>query len=85
MDRVFSVRVDELVVRQVGDLSHRLRTTRKKVIEQAVGLLARQVEAEEGMDTLARTFGAWKREESPAETVAQARRKFRESMMRRHS
>jgi metal-responsive CopG/Arc/MetJ family transcriptional regulator len=85
MDKVFSVRMDEFVVRQVGDLSHRLRTSRKQVIEQAVRLLARQAETDQGEDLLVRTFGAWKRAEAPTETAALARKIFRESMVRRRS
>ncbi len=85
MDRVFSVRMDEFVIRQVGDLSHQLRTTRKQVIERAVGLLAGQVGADKGEDALTRSFGAWERDEVPAETVGRVRKTFRQSMLRRHA
>ncbi len=85
MDMVISARVDERVARQIGDLAGRLRSSRKRVIERAIALLVESVERESGDDVLMRTSGAWKRVESPVQTVARARKAFRDGMTRRHT
>jgi len=84
MDGVFSARVSEAVVRRIGALARRLRVSKKAIIERAILELAERVEGEEEMDVLDHTHGVWKRKERPAETVAGARRAFRDSMTRRH-
>ena len=85
MDMVISARVDERVARQIGDLAGRLHSSRKRVIERAIELLTESVERESGDDVLARTSGAWKRSESPAQVAAIARKAFRDGMTRRHA
>lgn len=84
MDGVFSARVNEAVVRRIGDLARRLNVSKKAIIERAILELAERVESEEEMDVLDHTHGAWKREEGAGETVAEARKAFRDSMTRRH-
>lgn len=82
MDKILSARVDEVVVREIADLAHRLHTTKKHVIEQAVRQFAEAVESAESTDVLERTCGAWKRREGAGKTAAKARRAFRASMNR---
>ena len=83
MDKIISARVDEAVARRIGDLARRLRISRKRVIEQAVILLAGTVENPGEDDAFTRTFGAWNRTGSAEATVAEARRAFRRSLARR--
>jgi hypothetical protein len=82
MDKVISARVDETVAGRIGVLAHRLRLSKKKVIENAVELYATQVETEGKHDSLREAFGAWERKESAAETAETARKAFRKSMER---
>lgn len=84
MDTVISARVDERVARRIGDLAGRLGTSRKRVVERAILLLADAVDKESGNDVFARTCGAWVRSEPPARTVARARKAFRDGL-KRHS
>ena len=83
MDKIFSARVDEAVIRRIGGLARQLKTTKKAVVERAVRMLAEVVEEENGLDVLEQTLGAWQRKESPAKTVERARKAFRRSMTRR--
>ena len=82
MDKVLSARVDESVVRCIGMLAHQLNTSKKKVIEVAIKMYAEQVAAEQDMDVLGGTFGAWSRDESTATTVSTVRKPFRDAMSR---
>jgi hypothetical protein len=85
MDKVLSARVDEAVVRQIGLLAHQLRTSRKRILEGAVRLYAQSLSSNRDFDVLDHTFGAWRRSEKPAETVAAARRVFQQGMRRHHT
>ena len=82
MDRVLSARLDESVVDQLTRLARHLRVSKKHVLEKAISRFADTVEAEEKVDVLERTFGAWHRKESAAQTVRHARAAFRQSMER---
>ena len=82
MDRIFSARLDEAVVYQIGMLAEQLETSKKAVIERAVHALTREVTDDGGEDVIDRTLGAWKRDESPSETVTKGRDAFRRSMER---
>jgi predicted transcriptional regulator len=84
MDKIFSARMDEAVIRKVGDLALALRKTKKAILEAAIQSYARDVQSQGKKDPLQETLGAWTREETPAETVDRARRSFRESMGRHH-
>jgi predicted transcriptional regulator len=83
MDKVFSARIDESVARCIGDLARRLRVSKKKVIEDAVRTYAEKIESDDGQDVFERTAGAWRRTESAARLVDEARKAFRDSMNRR--
>jgi len=84
MDKVFSARVDESVVERITGLARQLRTSKKSVIEQAIAAFAAGMEAEGHDDVFELTSGAWRRPESPAQTVRQARAAFKRSMARHH-
>ncbi len=82
MDKIFSARMDEAVIREVALIAEQLKTTKKAVVEEAVRAYGDRVRSESGQDVLDRTFGAWKRTEKPNETVRRAREAFRNSMGR---
>lgn len=83
MDKIFSARVDESVIRRIGSLARRLRTSKKKVIEDAVRTYADQIDQEQGHDVFEQTSGAWRRKKSAGRIVDEARKTFRKSMKRR--
>ena len=78
MDKVFSVRVDEAVIRQIGALARQLCTSRRRVIEDAVRVYAAAIDEAGQSDVFERTSGAWRRRTPVDQTVEQARRAFRE-------
>jgi len=82
MDKVFSARVDESTLARIGVLARELGKTKKQIIEEAIHLYGEKVAEGRSLDILEHTFGAWKRSESPEETVEKARKTFRESMTR---
>jgi len=82
VDKIFSARVDESVIRIIGALARQLGTTKKAIIEGAIRLYDEKIQKENSLDVLEQTFGAWKREESPDKTVGNARKAFRSSMHR---
>ena len=82
MDKVLSARVEESVVNRIGSLARRLRTSKKKVIENAIAAYAANVEKEQSTDVFQETCGAWHRKESAVELVRTARRASNDSMMR---
>jgi len=82
MDKILSARVDESVANRIGSLARRLRTSKKRIIENAIERYAAQVDREEDFDVFEHTCGAWRRKGSPGETVAKVRKAFRDSMKR---
>lgn len=82
MERIFSARIDDRIVRRIGDLAQKLHTSKKAVLEQAVEMLGRQVDSELKDDVFDRTNGVWDRNESAAQTVSRIREAFRKSMER---
>jgi hypothetical protein len=83
MDRIFSARLDEVVVHRIGILAHRLHLPKKRVLERAVQVFSEQVEGMEKDDFLEQTFGAWRRREPAKVLVKKARAAFKRSMERR--
>ena len=83
MDKVFSTRLDESVADRISSLARRLRTSKKRVIEEAVTLLESSLGENHPGGYLDESFGAWQRDESARETVDAARVAFRESFERR--
>ena len=84
MDKILSARVDEAVIQQVGLLARELKTSKKAVIEAAVRLYSEQIGLEKKIDVFENTCGAWKRSETPQESISKARSAFNESMERHH-
>ena len=82
MDRIFSARIDDAVYRKIHDLSMKMRTSKKAIIEKAVSLLGQRFEEDRELDVFHETCGIWKRKESPAETVSRIKNRFRDSMKR---
>lgn len=82
MDKILSARLDESIVSRIGSLARQLHTTKKQIIEGAIELYAAKIEAENKVDVLDQTFGAWQRKESAQETVNKARKAFQDSMSR---
>jgi len=84
MDKVFSTRLDESIIRQVGLLARQLGMTKKAVIQKAIQTLAEKVEVTHDMNVWKETCGAWQRRELPETTVQKAREAFEESIKRHH-
>lgn len=82
MDKILSARVDEEVVQKINIIAHKLKTTKKSVIENAIQDYAEKIEKEEKIDLLELTLGAWKRDETPDETIKDIKNKFKQSMNR---
>lgn len=81
MDRVLSARGDEETLFGIDLLAKRLKTSKKRVIEEAVRQYRRQVE-DGAVDVLAETCGAWRRDETPHETVRGIREQMDRSQTR---
>ncbi len=82
MDKILSARVDEVVLSKISYLAHKLRVSKKKVIEKAVEMYSKQMETAGDVDVFVQTSGAWKRKEGAEQTVNHARRLFKQSMER---
>jgi hypothetical protein len=83
MDKIFSARLDESAIHRIASLAQRLRTSKKRVIEEAVQAYAARIEREQKSDVFAETSGAWRRTEAAAPMVERARAAFRRSLERR--
>jgi len=82
MDKILSARVDESVIKTIGNLALTLRTTKKAVIEAAVLAYSEKTEKGKTTDPLEQTLGAWKRAEAPEETLVHGKATFRTAMER---
>jgi hypothetical protein len=82
MDKILSARIDDAVFRTITDLSQKMRSSKKAVIEKAIILLRENVDQCQGTDVFDDTFGAWKRDEKPQAIIAKARTAFEKSIMR---
>jgi hypothetical protein len=85
MDKILSVRVNESVIRRIGSLARRLRTSKRRVIENAVKSYAARIEREQKSDVFEKTSGAWHRKELARRSIEEARAAFRRSMEPRRS
>jgi predicted transcriptional regulator len=85
MDRILSARIDEVIYRKINDLSQRMHTSKKAVIEKAIDLLGKSFQEEKEIDVFKETSGTWKRDETAEETVSQIRNEFNRSMNRYES
>lgn len=82
MDKIFSARLDELIIHRIGELAHQLKTSKKRVVEEAIECYAEKAGEKSGSDVFAKTFGAWKRHETANETIRNMRTSFQRSMQR---
>lgn len=82
MEKIFSTRIDESVIHRIAALSQTLGISKKAVVEDAILRYAEKVEKENNIDVFDQTSGAWKREETPDESVEKTRELFRRSMQR---
>ena len=77
MQKVLSTRLPEEVINEMEEASRRLGITKKQFLEEAIHLRAAQ--DERGRDVWAETAGAWKRDETPEETIDAIKESFRKS------
>ncbi len=83
MDKILSARLEESVIQRIGSLARRLRTSKKRIIEDAIQNYADKIDREEKFDIFEQTCGVWRRKESAGQIVEEARKTFRKSMERR--
>jgi len=83
VDRIFSTKIDEDLARQLDTYVKKRGLSKKRLVEAALRSYFKQRGAKPAHEILERTFGAWKREESPEETRVRVREKFNKSF-RRH-
>jgi hypothetical protein len=84
MDKVFSARIDEAVLRELDVATGRLGMTKKAFLEKAIRLAAANLGQAANDEIWESAFGAWQREESAEETVARAKNAFRKAASRHH-
>ncbi len=84
MDKILSARVDESIIQQINVLARNLNTSKKAIIEAAIRQYSKQKDLEKKIDIFENTCGAWKRSETPQESIAMARLAFNQSMERHH-
>ena len=85
MDKILSARVDESVIQEVGILARELNTSKKAIIEASIRLYSKQTGLGKKIDVFESTCGAWKRSQTPQESISTARLAFNKSMKRHHS
>ncbi len=83
MDKIMSARIDESAAARIGALARHLHTSKKDIIERAIEMYAAHVGSAEDTGVFERTCGAWRRKESAAQLVEEARKAFRDSMEER--
>ncbi|MBP9114157.1 MAG: hypothetical protein KBF88_15200 [Polyangiaceae bacterium] len=84
MDKIFSARIDDSVLRELDVATARLGMTKKAFLEHAIRLAAGSLEQSPNDEIWETAFGAWEREESAAATVAHAKSQFRRASSRLH-
>jgi hypothetical protein len=82
MDRIFSARLDEAALDEMERVTRRLKMTKRRFLEEAIRLRARQLSEGEGSDIWSETLGAWRRRERPETTIRKARQAFQSDMVR---
>lgn len=80
MDKVISTRVDEEIALTLDALAVTLRTSKKRIVEDAIRLYSETVAQQP--DPLEQSFGAWRRSEAPDELHRRIRAAFEDSMHR---
>ncbi len=80
MDKIFSTRMDEAVVRNLDSLAKALGRSKKRIVEDAISLYSKTLEHRP--DPIEHAFGAWQRSESAEDLRRQMRAVFGDSMRR---
>ncbi|MGH9316941.1 MAG: hypothetical protein ACRD1P_07540 [Thermoanaerobaculia bacterium] len=84
MAKVFSARLDEAALDEMERVTRKLKMTKKRFLEEAIRLRARQLAQDQAGDVWGETLGAWNRKERPETTIRKARERFRRSFGRHH-
>jgi metal-responsive CopG/Arc/MetJ family transcriptional regulator len=79
MDKVFSTRIDEDVIRQVDAYVKRRGISKKRLVEAALRAYFKERGAKHAHEIPERAFGAWSRTETVQDTCARARSAFNRS------
>jgi len=66
MDKIFSTRMDENLIRQINRFAKERSITKKGMIEKALKTYLDQVDSNIESDIIDRSFGAWARNEMPS-------------------
>ena len=74
MDKVFSTRLDEELVRRVDRFVKEKSMSKKRLVEEALRTFMDQAGDETEYAIIERSFGAWRRDEAPEETWSRGRR-----------
>ena len=82
MDRVFSVRLDEKLVRAINRLVENKSVSKKAVIEKALRIYLDRCGDQTERETINRTSGAWRRRGTTEDTWREIRGTFNRSMTR---
>ena len=65
-------------------MTRRLKMTKRKFLEEAIHVRAKQLGGGHSDDVWSETLGAWKRRERLGTTIRKAREEFRRNFARRH-
>jgi predicted transcriptional regulator len=76
-----SFRASEELSGMIDRLSRRRGVSESQIVEDAIKS-SHQSDLDESMEAFSSSFGAWKRDESPEETVEMVRKLFADSMLR---
>jgi len=82
MDKILSARIDEEIIHKINLIASELKTTKKKVIENAILEYADKIGKEGQIDVLELTLGAWNRDEETEETISSIKGAFKQTMER---
>jgi hypothetical protein len=82
VDKIFSARLDEAALDELERVTRKLKMTKRRFLEEAIHLRARQLEGSDSRDVWSETLGAWNRTQRPETSVAEAREAFRRGFER---
>ncbi|MGH9366942.1 MAG: hypothetical protein ACRD3M_04630, partial [Thermoanaerobaculia bacterium] len=81
-DKIFSARLDEAALDEMERVTRKLKMTKRRFLEEAIHLRARQLSEGEDGDVWSETLGAWRRRERPEATIRRARQEFQRAFER---
>lgn len=82
MERIFSARLNEAALDEMERVTRKLKMTKRRFLEEAIHLRARQLEGSESRDVWSETLGAWNRAERPESSIRESRDAFRRGFER---